>query len=83
MPASITTSVRLPHPLRRDLERRARVSNRGKNWIIKEALEQYLYGSAQDELRREARRQSEIASRRTPRDAGWGERGGDTDGWQS
>jgi predicted transcriptional regulator len=83
MPTSTTTSVRLPNPLRQELERQARASKRGKNWIIKEALEQYLLGAAQDELRQEARRQSEAASRNSLRDAGWGERGGDTDGWRA
>jgi len=83
MPASITTSVRLPHPLRQELERRSRASKRGKNWIIKEALERYLYGSDQDELRREARRQSETASRHSSRGAAWGEQGGDPDGWRA
>ena len=83
MPASTTTSVRLPDPLRRELERHARASKRGKNWIIKEALAQYLHGPAQDELRQEACRQSEMASRNSPRDAGWGEQGGDPDGWRA
>ncbi len=83
MPASSTTSVRLSHPLIRELERRARVSKRGKNWIIREALEQYLYGSAQDELREEAKRQSEKAGRHSSRDAAWGGQGGDTDGWRA
>ena len=83
MPASTTTSVRLPNPLRQELERQARASKRGKNWIIKEALEQYLHGAAQGQLCQEARRQSEVASPNSPRDAGWGERGGDTDGWRA
>lgn len=83
MPASSsTTSVRLPHPLRRELERRARATKRGKNWVIKEALEHYLYGSAQDELRRQARLQSLLACKSSPRDAGWAETAGDTTDWR-
>ena len=83
MPASSsTTSVRLPHPLRRELERRARATKRGKNWVIKEALEHYLYGSAQDELRRQARLQSLLACKSSPRDAAWAETAGDTTDWR-
>lgn len=82
MATSATTSVRLPHGLSRELERRAKATKRGKNWVVKEALELYLLGSAHDQLREEARRQSQLASRRAPADAGWGERGGDTDDWR-
>ena len=82
MPTSTTTSVRLPNPLRAELERQALARKRGKNWIIKEALEQYFNSPARDALGLEARRQSETASRRSPRDADWGDRGGDIDGWR-
>jgi len=83
MPASATTSVRLPHRLSRELERRAKATKRGKNWVVKEALELYLLGSPHDQLREEAGRQSQLASKRMPADAAWGERGGDTDGWRA
>jgi predicted DNA-binding protein len=83
MPASTTTSIRLPKELKRELERKARSTKRGKNWIIKEALELYLLGSAHDTLRAEARKQSLLASKFTPADAAWGEQGGDIDGWKA
>jgi predicted DNA-binding protein len=83
MPTSITTSVRLPKELSRELARKARSTKRGKNWVIKEALELYLLGSSQDTLREEARRQSLLAGKRSPADASWAEQGGDTDGWNA
>lgn len=85
MPAatSTTTSIRLPRELGRALARRARSTKRGKNWVIKEALELYLLGSSQDALREEARRQSLLASRRTPPDGAWSEGGGEVDGWKA
>jgi predicted DNA-binding protein len=82
MPTSATTSVRLPHRLGRELARRAKATKRGKNWIVKEALELYLLGSAHDQLREEARRQS-LRATRTPADATWAERGGEIDGWKA
>lgn len=72
MPASKTTSVRLPAHLSRELARRARATKRGKNWVIKEALEQYLLGSANDRLREECRRQSLLVSQReSPDEKAW------------
>jgi hypothetical protein len=69
--------------LGRELARRARRTKRGKNWVIREALELYLLGSSRDTLRLEAGRQSLLAGKRTPADAKWAERGGDTDGWKA
>jgi predicted DNA-binding protein len=83
MPASTTTSIRLSKELSEELARKARSTKRGKNWIIKEALELYLLGTSQDALRLEARRQSLLAAKRTPADAKWAEQGGDPDGWKS
>jgi predicted transcriptional regulator len=83
MPASTTTSIRLSKELKRELERKARSTRRGKSWVIKEALELYLLGSSHDALREEARKQSLAASKRTPADAAWGEQGGDIDGWKA
>lgn len=78
-----TTSIRLPKELSQELAQRARATKRGKNWIIKEALELYLLGSSQDVLREEARRQSLLASKRTPADAVWAEQDGDIEEWQA
>lgn len=69
--------------MKRELERRARSTKRGKSWVIKEALELYLLGSSHDTLRQEARKQLLAASKRTPADAAWGEQGGDIDGWKA
>ncbi len=85
MPASTTTSIRLPKELKRELERKARSSKRGKNWVIKEALELYLLGSSHDALRAEARRQSILVSKHeTKDDAVWTEQAaGEIEGWRA
>ncbi|MFP4069126.1 MAG: ribbon-helix-helix protein, CopG family [Opitutales bacterium] len=63
MSESITTSIRLSPKLRRALELKAKKEKRGKNWIITQALENYLEHDARSDLAAEARRQSEIAAR--------------------
>ena len=84
MPASSTTSIRLPKELKRELERKARSTKRGKSWVIKEALELYLLGSSHDTLREEARKQSLLASRRAAKDdALWTEQAGEIEGWRA
>lgn len=84
MPATSTTSVRLPKELSRELARKARSTKRGKNWVIKEALQLYLLGSAHDALREEARRQSLLASRHPSKeDVIWTEQAGEIDGWKA
>jgi predicted transcriptional regulator len=83
VPATITTSVRLPQRLSRELERCAKKTKRGKNWVMKEALEHYLLGSSHDQLREAARRQSQLASNHTPADAAWTESGADVDDWKA
>ena len=85
MPASSTTSIRLPRELKRELERRARSTKRGKSWVIKEALELYLLGSSHDTLRAEARRQSILAGKHeTKDDAHWTDQAaGEIEGWHA
>lgn len=86
MPASstVSTSVRLPRELSRELARKARATKRGKNWVIKEALELYLLGSAQDALRAEARRQSLLVSKHPSKDeAVWLDQAGEIEGWRA
>jgi len=80
---SATTSIRLPKELSQELAKRARATKRGKNWIIKEALELYLLGSSQEVLKEESRRQSLLASKRTPADGAWAEQDGDVEEWQA
>ncbi|MSU65262.1 MAG: hypothetical protein EXS38_03980 [Opitutus sp.] len=72
MAASATTSGRLPHRLSDALARRASATKRGKNWVVKEGLELYLLGSAHDQMREEARRQSLVASPADPIRCGLG-----------
>jgi len=84
VPATKTTSIRLPADLSRALARRARAAKRGKNWVIKEALEQYLLGSANDRLRAECRRQSLLVSQReSPDEKAWLNAGEDLSEWKA
>jgi predicted transcriptional regulator len=71
MPASVTTSVRLPLALRKRLERRAAALRCGRNRLIVAALEQFLEKEARAEYEAEARRQSILAARLDPPDATW------------
>ena len=84
-PATVSTSVRLPRELSRELARKARSTKRGKNWVIKEALELYLLGSSHDTLRKEARRQSLLVGRQSARDnTDWTDQAAaETDGWSA
>ena len=66
--ASSTSSFRIPDELKLRLEETARRMNKGKNWILNRALEEYLARHSQDQLREEARRQSLLASRRRWKD---------------
>ena len=66
---SSTTSIRIPDDLKDRLESTARRMNKGKNWIIKEALAEYLQRHNMDLLRAEARRQSIEASKKKWKDA--------------
>jgi predicted DNA-binding protein len=83
--ATVSTSVRLPRELSRELARKARSTKRGKNWVIKEALELYLLGSSHDALRKEARRQSLLVSRQSTKDdADWTDQAAaETEGWSA
>ena len=68
MSRSITTSVRLSPELRRALELKAKHEKRGKNWIISQALENYLQQDRLTNLEAEARRQSLIAAQQNEND---------------
>lgn len=81
---TVSTSVRLPKELSRELARKARSTKRGKNWVIKEALELYLLGSAHDALRAEARKQSILASRHASKDeAAWLKPAAEIEDWRA
>lgn len=60
--ASSTSSFRLPDELKVRLEQAAEQSKKGKNWIIRRALEEYLQRHSEEAFRAEARRQSIAAS---------------------
>ena len=62
MSENVTTSIRLSPRLRRSLEQRAKKEQRGKNWIINRALEEYLNENDRVQLALEARRQSLVAA---------------------
>ena len=83
MPKTVTTSIRIPVELRHLLEQTARRLNRGKNWIIVQALREYLAKVGHENLREEARRQSLLASQQqTEEEEAW-ERAGDHSGWRT
>jgi len=65
---SSTSSFRISDELKRQLDHAARRSNKGKNWIIKRALEEYLERHSRTALREEARRQSLLAKRKRSKD---------------
>ena len=67
--ASSTTSIRIPDDLKVRLDSTARRMNKGKNWIIKQALAEYLQRHNIELLQAEARRQSMAASKKKWKDA--------------
>jgi predicted DNA-binding protein len=82
MPTPIS-SVRLPDELRYRLERTARRLKKGKNWIINQALTQYLRKVDRDTLADEPRQQSLVASSAEAREHAWfWEEVSDTRGWK-
>ena len=61
---SSTSSFRISDELRARLEKTAKRLNKGKNWILNRALEEYLERHSRERFLEEARRQSLEASRR-------------------
>lgn len=61
--ASSTSSFRIPDELKLRLETTAKRMNKGKNWILNRALQEYLERHDRAALAAEARRQSLLASR--------------------
>jgi predicted transcriptional regulator len=59
--ASSTSSFRIPDELKLRLEAMARRMNKGKNWILNRALEEYLERHGRKSLAAEAQRQSLLA----------------------
>ena len=77
---STTTSIRLSDALRDELEAVSHKLNRGKNWIISEAIRTYLESLKKPSLEAEARRQSLLAAHKDKQDSVW-EDHADTQGW--
>jgi predicted transcriptional regulator len=80
--SSVTTSIRLEQQLARRLARAAARLSRGKSWIVSKALEDYLAKTNQEELKAEARRQSELVSRAERRGKGIGFPEEDVEDWR-
>lgn len=72
--ASSTSSFRISDDLKLRLEITARRINKGKNWIINRALEEYLERHSRTAFRQEARRQSLLASRQRWKDEAFWEK---------
>ncbi len=66
--ASSTSSFRISDELGARLADAAARMDKGKNWIINRALEEYLDRYDRMELRQEARRQSLLAGRKRGKD---------------
>jgi predicted transcriptional regulator len=72
----------MPDELRQRLERTARRLKKGKNWIINQALDEYLLKLDRDALAREARRQSLLAKSTEEGETAFWENTVDTHGWR-
>ena len=68
--------------LRKRLEQTARTLKKRKNWIVIQALEEYLQKRHRAALAVEARRQSLLAGSQSADDAEFWEKQADTSGWQ-
>lgn len=66
--AGITTSIRLTAEERQDLEQASGFLGRGKNWILKQALQFYLLKLKNQILIEEAKRQSVLACKNDNQD---------------
>jgi predicted transcriptional regulator len=58
---TVTSSIRVPGALQNRLERTAKRLKKGRNWIINQALDEYLRKLDREALVAEARRQSLLA----------------------
>ena len=79
---STTSSFRIPDGLRDRLDETAKHLKKGKNWIINQALDEYLRKWHREALASEARRQSILANEAsTSEDVFWADQV-DTRGWK-
>jgi predicted transcriptional regulator len=79
---TVTSSFRMSRDLRRRLEETARSLKKRKNWIIIEALEEYLQRKHRAALAAEARRQSLLVRAAEHEDDNFWDQLADTNGWQ-
>ena len=82
MKDNLVTSFRLKPEVKQQLEYVERVLHRRKNWIITQALQEYLNALNSQVLQEEARRQSLLASRAANQDEKLWEDNHDTTDWQ-
>jgi predicted DNA-binding protein len=82
MSKGITTSIRLTPQLMQQLDYLSHSLHRGKNWIIIQALQEFMHKNNHNFLAEEARRQSLLASQIESHEEGW-EDSIDITGWQS
>lgn len=84
MSRSVTTSVRLTADLRLQLDHAARRLHRGRNWIVSQALVEYLAKLGEAKLVNEAQRQSLLAKKadQANEDGDIWEENQDDSGWQ-
>lgn len=80
MTAGITTSMRIPPLMRDRLIYAEKLLQHSKNWILLQALEEYLSKLEETNLKAEARRQSLLANNTPFDDDAWFE-AADHEGW--
>lgn len=83
MTKSIMTSIRLDYDTSEQLEKATHALHRRKNWIINEAIKNYLTQLHTSILAKEARRQSILASKKTTTEEEAWELGGDKTDWEN
>jgi metal-responsive CopG/Arc/MetJ family transcriptional regulator len=71
MQKSVTTSVRLPREIMRQVERKVVSASCGRDQVIIRALEYYLSDKEQIAYETEARHQSQLATRLDDPDSPW------------
>lgn len=82
METNAITSIRLKPEMRQQLEYVSKELHRGKNWIINQALQNYLSALNSQMLVKEAKRQSLLASHAQNHDEISWEENSDTTDWQ-
>lgn len=86
MQSGVLTSVRLPVPLRHELDRVAQRLNRRPNWVISEALREYLEAQKGDLAFAEQARKESLKAAQLEKTGDWDqelwERNIDVAGWQ-